>query len=326
MNRFPQRVRRVIGTLTMVAVGLAPFITYAAFRKAGGGENAPWPSPVALTSASGGKLTGIALLQPGNPQILVRFPLESLLDVPGGGRLRAATAYRVGGAALLARGLAATGGFAVPYWAHWTGPSIDSGAGAPSTNLGAHVPQVTALLATQGSTLDQLPAPGRVAEGSSFDSYVVDAAALRTMLGIVSRIPSLLPSIPPSPSITPSPSPTPSPTPSVTAPDPARITVVIFNQGAPSGSATRLSKRLIDKGFALTRVGDAPEETVTGNFVYYTGSRAEADLVARALGFPAPIAVAPQRYSNADVTVVLGRDRASSTRSPSSSPTTTKLG
>lgn len=134
-----RRIFRAIEVVALVVVALAPFIVYAGFKITRSEPERPWPADVALAAERGDGLRGVALLHygPDGEPMVVRFPAETVLRLPGMGQMRALTAYPIGGAQLLADGLANTLGATVPYSA--SGEAVEGGNSLPADALGAPI-------------------------------------------------------------------------------------------------------------------------------------------------------------------------------------------
>lgn len=195
---------------------------------------------------------------------LMEFPVETLLEVPGTGRIRAVTLFNIEGAEELGAALEETIQRRAPFWVHIHGTSPPRSLTGASHNLGSHSSEVDRYLARVGAGIHVIPAPGEWLSQSQTRSFEPDAARIRVRL----RNPNLA---------LPSPN---SPGESADSLDRSSITVEVLNAGASAGAAARMSDVLRAQGFSISRVGDFPGERVEGIVVYYRTSRLHGDAVA----------------------------------------------
>lgn len=313
MERQIHKIRYVVSGVLMLAIALAPFVVFKFADALRTEEGREWPSLVSITSAERDSLRSVAVLRMLPTPVLVKIPLDASLDVPNAGRLRASTAYHISGAASMPSALTSTIGLPVGYYAHFDAVTD----ALKSTDLGPRTSEVAAAL-NQAQTVS---APGKIIEGTYFNTIQMDLVTVRAIL----RGGAL-------PASTSTPTPTIITTPTASARpglDPARITIQVLNQGAATGAATRMTQDLQDKGFTLARVGDTPSETVTGSFIYFTRDEGMALFVKTRMeldGFTVDSLPSSYRQS-ADVVIVLGRTGSASTSrprprsTPASSPT-----
>lgn len=299
--------------MILIAAGLSPFAFYIGLKLTEPAAQLSWPGDIAVTTADGENLQSLALIhfRDGIPMI-VRFPVETSLNVPAAGTLRAGTAYGIGGSSMLARALQETAGVAVPYWAEWR----SGAAGRPpeTSNLGKHVEDAIGIIASPEVRV--VTAPGRVESRSGLQYYILDPRELALILS------GLAP--PASPAATPSPSPSPTTSPSV-----APVSIEVLNQGGESGAATDIASTLQQAGYVQIRVGNSTRRAISGITVYYKSDRTTALRVAEAIGSDVSnVAPLPSGIdTTADILVLVGRTatpsspRSTRPASPSPSPT-----
>ncbi|HEX9694677.1 MAG TPA: LytR C-terminal domain-containing protein [Actinomycetota bacterium] len=302
--RKTQYLRRTIGALVLFAAGISPFAVYIALKATETTPPPAWPSDVAIVTAEAGALRSLALVHFRSPTeaMIVRFPIETSLNVPAAGALRALTAYGIGGAPMLARGFGETVGVTTPFWAEWTAGAA-AGREPDRTNLGPNAADVVALIANPATPV--VTAPGRTETQSGVQYYLLDRAGLSLVLrGLAPPTPTAVAS------------PTPTPTPSGT---PSGVSVEVLNQGGTTGAAAEIANRLQSAGYLDVRTGNSSRRAIEGVIVYYTaGAQSAGEAVARVIGSSvADVAPLPSTLqTNADVLVLVGRE-------PSRPPTTT---
>lgn len=289
-------LRRTIGVLVLLAAGISPFAVYIALKATEPAPKIAWPADVAVATAEAGQLRSLSLIHFTSPTdaMIVRFPIETSLNVPAAGTLRALTAYGIGGAPMLARAIGETVGVDAPYWALWS-RGASAGRAPDSSNLDAHTSDVVALIADP--TTPVTTAPGTIVTRSGVPYYELD----RTKLALV------LQGLPLPVATSPRPSPSPSPT---TSPAGASATAVeVLNQGGSAGAATDVASKLQQAGYVDIKVGNSPRRDIDGTVVYYKTSRAQAEAVARVIGSAVTqIAELPSSIATtADVLVLVGR-------------------
>lgn len=301
-------LRRILGALVLIAAGMSPFGAYIALKATEPDPTPAWPSNVAVITAENGSLASIAMihfLAPPTP-IIVRFPIETSLNVPGAGSLRAVTAYGIGGAPMLARGLQQTAGVATPFWALW---SRGSAAGRPpdSSNLGELAADVVAIIANPSTPVTT--APGTIEVRSGVAYYELDRERLDGELdGTAVAPPTTAPPVSPSPSAAPL--------------SPAATSVEVLNQGGPAGAASAAADKLKAAGYTDVRVGNSPRRDIDGTVVYYKTSREAGDAVARVLGSSVTqVTRIPSSIdTTAEVLVLVGREPRRAVSSPRTAP------
>jgi hypothetical protein len=111
--------------------------------------------------------------------------------------------------------------------------------------------------------------------------------------------------------------------PAVTTPpafDPAKTTVAVLNATGEPGVARKVALRLADLGWKLGTISNYPGATLSGSHIEYLGERTRTLAVlrlARQLGIRSVLPVTKGLQigagPDADVVVVLGRDRAGAT-------------
>lgn len=310
-----QYVRRIVGAIILIGAGLSPFMFYIGLKLTEPAAQPTWPSGIAVATGERDELQSLALIHflDGRPMI-VRFPIETSLNVPAAGTLRARTAYGIGRTAMLARALQETLGVAVPYWAEWRSGAT---AGRPpdATNLGTHVQDAMAIIAR--TDVRVVTAPGRVEQRANLQYYILDLRQLALILRGLA------------PSATPTPTPTPSPSPSASE---QAVSVEVLNQGGEAGAATDIATRLQQAGYLEIRAGNSTRRAINGITVYYAADRTAALRVAQIIG-PSVTAVAPLPDgidTTADILVLVGRTATATPRPrttpPRSSPTPSPSG
>ena len=301
--------RRAAGTVALVVLALLPFIAYFAYQSSRSEGPPPWPSNVALAATADKELKDFAILGLEGPTVVVTLPIETLLKLPGAGRVRALTAFKIGGPERLAEALEETVDIRVPYSVEGsTDSALRSFEGLGNHNLGSHAGEVQGHLtnALEGR-VPIVPAPGSVTNEGGTTVFELDVAALRRTL----RSPPSTTIAPPSPSPLPSPLPSPSPavSPSATSQvDRSSVRVEVLNAGAAEGAAGKVGESLTSAGFRVIRIADHAGDDVEGTIVYYRTSRAEGEEVARVLGGGARVEALPSDTQTvAAVRVLVGR-------------------
>lgn len=112
--------------------------------------------------------------------------------------------------------------------------------------------------------------------------------------------------------------------------EPSKVTVLVLNSGAPTGSAATTTATIDSAGYKTADPADAIDRSLATTAVYYApGYQAEATSVAALLGKPASV-VAPMPATapgpgadRANVVVALGRDTVSSGSGSSTTTTST---
>lgn len=307
MSHRPRRARalgRAFGIIGAAMLVASPFVVYFALVGSAAEESPDWPDGVAVAAITSGAPSELALVQPeGSPRIVL-FPPESLLEIPGTGRIRAATAFRIGGIELVARGFAALVG-SVPYWAEGGGVSaLEALDGDFRSNLGDNAGEVRRILsdALAGSAL-VIVAPGEWSEDGGIRTFVPDSQEILAEMRESAPEPS--PAATPSPFA--SPSPLASPSPSPTELDPADVSVEVLNAGGPSGSAGRTADALRAEGFAVAFVGNYAGPRVSRTEIYFRQSEQAGEAVAEVIG--GGVTAQPLREglgTEADVLVLVG--------------------
>lgn len=179
-------VRRVAEVVALVILAAAPFLAYAGVRVWGQRSERAWPADVVLAARHGENLTGFVLVHfrgsPSEP-VGVAWPAETVLEAPGGGDLRAATTFRIGGPSLLAQALEQTLGLDVPYWA--SGPG--GAGGIPDTisehNLRRHLSRLEALMSRyRAGKLAVMGARGSYRKSADGREFGADLVVIHRML------------------------------------------------------------------------------------------------------------------------------------------------
>lgn len=307
MSHRPRRARalgRFFGIIGAALLVASPFAVYFALLGSAAEGPPSWPAPVAIAATTSGAPSELALVQPeGSPRIVL-FPPEVLLEVPETGRVRAATAFRIGGIELVASGLEAFAG-PVPYWAEGGGVSaLEALDDDFRGNLGENAGEVRRILsnALAGSAL-VIVAPGEWSEEGGIRTFLPDIPELLAEL----RVDAPEQSPPATPTPLGSPSPLTSPSPSPTALDPADVSVEVLNAGAPSGSAGRTADALRAEGFTIAFVGDYAGPQVSRTEIYFRQNEEAGEAVASVIG--GGVTAQPLREglgTEADVLVLVG--------------------
>lgn len=293
-----------LGLLGALFFAISPFAVYAAINTQLPEPSPDWPSPVAVAASFDGALHDFGLADPEAPPTVVLFPIETLLPVPGVGEVRAVTAFRIGGAEALSKGLAALLDVDVPYHVEGAAASIfEVPSGDPVGNLQGRSDQVEAILegALEGR-ITVINAPGTYSgvQQDLVRAFHLDLEGLRAeLLGAPPPV-----TVTPEPSPQPSPTASPEPTPALS---PQEVSVEVLNAGAPAGSAGRMGTQLEEDGFQIARVADhtgpEPPEGVT---VYWRSSEAAGLVVAEAIEGEVSLEQIPEGFSTeADVLVLI---------------------
>lgn len=318
MSNNVRMIRRVAGTVLLVAIGISPFAIYVGARSFGESGGVDWPAGVAVSSVKGTELAGLSWLTFTPKPVVVRFPPESALFAATMGRLRAVSAFKIGGPSLMARSLSDTFQTVVPYWLQTEGAGTTEQ--VTSSGAGSHEREITDLLAQAGQgRIPTIIAPGTFSERDGIRFYTLDVRRLLDQLA--GRLTVATPSPTPSPSTSFLASPSPGPSFS-------RVSVEILNQGAPAGSATQIAAKLKEAGFTKVTTATSRKSKVTGVRVYYKQDREAAVAIADVLGGVAVLSRIPGSYDTAaEILIVVGAEESNEppptrrrTSEPSSSP------